>query len=217
MSFQENLRYYREKAGYKQAKEFAQMLSLPYNTYIAYENQGREPKFNVLCKIADLLNVSTDELLGRENNILGMNEDERLKKELSDILAVSDTKYLKLLSVNAGYISFELCGEDENIIQHVDFRKKDFLSMINMIKQKFLDREKKTLYEWTIQKSIEQASKTLNQKIEYMKNLKSEKIKDYERLQMINSDLFDLNQLQGLKDIIQKKFLNSYELTQFDK
>ena len=69
MAFQENLRYYREKAGYKQAKEFTKILGLRYTTYVSYKNKGREPKFTILCKIADLLHVSTDELLGRENNI----------------------------------------------------------------------------------------------------------------------------------------------------
>ena len=64
MGFQENLKYYREKAGYKTAKDFSEALSLPYATYAAYENKNREPKYNTLCKIADLLNVSTDELLG---------------------------------------------------------------------------------------------------------------------------------------------------------
>ena len=64
MSFQENLKYYREKAGYKTAKDFSEALSLPYATYAAYENKNREPKYNTLCKIADLLHVSTDELLG---------------------------------------------------------------------------------------------------------------------------------------------------------
>lgn len=66
MSFQENLKYYREKAGYKTAKELADILNLPYNTYASYESKGREPKYQMLCKIADSLNVSTDELLGYE-------------------------------------------------------------------------------------------------------------------------------------------------------
>lgn len=68
MSFQENLKYYREKAGYKSAKEFANTLGIPPNTYVGYEVRGREPKFDTLCKIADLLEVSTDDLLGREDN-----------------------------------------------------------------------------------------------------------------------------------------------------
>lgn len=66
MSFQENLKYYREKAGYKTAKEFADVLNIPYNTYTAYENQKREPKLEMLIKIADLLNISLDDLLGRK-------------------------------------------------------------------------------------------------------------------------------------------------------
>ena len=40
MSFQENLRYYREKAGYKQAKDFAKVLDVPYPTYVGYESQS---------------------------------------------------------------------------------------------------------------------------------------------------------------------------------
>ena len=86
MSFQENLRYYREKAGYKQAKEFAKILNISYTTYTSYENQGREPKYNTLCKIADILQVSTDDLLGRTTNIIGNNEDERLKKTIQELI-----------------------------------------------------------------------------------------------------------------------------------
>lgn len=44
MSFQENLKSYREKAGYKSAKKFARALNIPYTTYYAYENTRREPK-----------------------------------------------------------------------------------------------------------------------------------------------------------------------------
>ena len=85
MGFQENLRYYREKANLTPT-EMAKYLNVAYNTYVGYEVRGREPKYDALCKIADLLNVSTDELLGRENNILGMNEDERLKKVINNLL-----------------------------------------------------------------------------------------------------------------------------------
>ena len=63
MNFGDNLRQYRERAGYAQAKDFAAMLGIKYTTYIAYE-QGREPKYDILCRIAAALNVTTDELLG---------------------------------------------------------------------------------------------------------------------------------------------------------
>ncbi len=64
--FSANLRKARERAGYKQAKDFAAALGLSYTTYVAYENQGREPKYDMLCKIAAALHVTTDELLGYE-------------------------------------------------------------------------------------------------------------------------------------------------------
>ena len=67
MNLQENLKFYRVKAGYKTAKEFSNALGIPYNTYTAYENQKREPKLDMLVKIADLLHVSTDELLGAKD------------------------------------------------------------------------------------------------------------------------------------------------------
>lgn len=67
-SFKDNLKYMREKVGYTSAKDFAKSLKIPYTTYLGYENQGREPKYDLLCKIATALNCTTDELLGRENH-----------------------------------------------------------------------------------------------------------------------------------------------------
>ncbi len=63
MSFQDNLRMYRERLGIN-AKDFAAQLGIKYTTYANYENQGREPKYDVLCKIAAALHVSIDELVG---------------------------------------------------------------------------------------------------------------------------------------------------------
>ena len=39
MSFQENLRYHRKKAGYQQAKDFAMALNISYSTYKGYESE----------------------------------------------------------------------------------------------------------------------------------------------------------------------------------
>lgn len=63
MSFQDNLRQYRERTGIS-AKDFAAQLGLKYTTYAGYENQGKEPKYDTLCKIASALHVSVDELMG---------------------------------------------------------------------------------------------------------------------------------------------------------
>ena len=64
--FSSNLKKYRLLAGYMTAKEFAKVLEVPYPTYVSYKSNNREPKYDVLCKISYLLNVSIDELLGNE-------------------------------------------------------------------------------------------------------------------------------------------------------
>lgn len=46
-------------------KQAADALELPYTTYVNYEKGAREPNSEVLIKIADFYNVSTDYLMGR--------------------------------------------------------------------------------------------------------------------------------------------------------
>lgn len=62
-AFQDNLRLYREKLGIN-AKDFAAQVGVKYTTYINYETQGREPRYDILIKIAAALHVSIDDLLG---------------------------------------------------------------------------------------------------------------------------------------------------------
>ena len=136
MGFQENLRHYRAKAGYKSANDFADVLGLPRATYAGYEYKNREPKYNTLCKIAGLLNVSTDELLGRENNILGMNEDERLKKEIKNAIAQSK-EYIKLEPINlqdkqTDFISFNIYTSDNKFLWNSNIKKTDIVCEINL-------------------------------------------------------------------------------------
>lgn len=80
MSLAKNLKKYRKKMGFKSAKEFAKVLDIEYSTYMGYENRGREPKYEVLIKIADTLDVSTDDLLGYTRQESNMNNDEYLKR-----------------------------------------------------------------------------------------------------------------------------------------
>ena len=75
MDFKDRLRYYREQRGYS-SDELAKLLDIPYTTLKGYENAGREPKYNILVKIADILNVSLDDLLGRTPT----SEDEKIKE-----------------------------------------------------------------------------------------------------------------------------------------
>lgn len=115
MSFQENLKYYREKAGYKSAKEFANTLGIPPNTYVGYEVRGREPKFDTLCKIADLLEVSTDDLLGRKEPRLKDNlmkiknkvmlEVHKQNKQWGDESELTPHQWLGLIQEEVGEIA----------------------------------------------------------------------------------------------------------------
>lgn len=59
-----NFKQLREDNGITQ-KEFADKFGLTLRAWQSYEQGVSEPKYEVLCKIADEFNVSTDYLLGR--------------------------------------------------------------------------------------------------------------------------------------------------------
>lgn len=63
MSLKDNLKRFRERAGFKQAKDFAKIAGLPYSSYSSYE-RGAWPNEENLIKIATTLNVSLDTLIG---------------------------------------------------------------------------------------------------------------------------------------------------------
>lgn len=63
--FSDRIRDERIKHGKKQS-EVAEYLGTSIQNYSAYENK-REPSFDVLCKLADYYEVSTDYLLGRSD------------------------------------------------------------------------------------------------------------------------------------------------------
>lgn len=61
--FNENLKVARERKGISQ-KELAENIGVAKSTYSLYESGNREPNVQTIKKIADVLNVSADELLG---------------------------------------------------------------------------------------------------------------------------------------------------------
>lgn len=62
-NFNENLRIARERKGISQ-KDMAENIGVAKSTYSLYESGNREPGVPIIKKIANVLNVSTDELLG---------------------------------------------------------------------------------------------------------------------------------------------------------
>lgn len=58
--------------------QLADMLNIALRTYQGYEGETRSPSLDTLVKIADILNVPTDYLLGRDEFLhsLGVSVDE---------------------------------------------------------------------------------------------------------------------------------------------
>lgn len=62
-----NIKAAREKQGLTQ-QECAELFNVKLRAWQTYEQGVSEPKFEVLCKIADKFGVTTDYLLGREKS-----------------------------------------------------------------------------------------------------------------------------------------------------
>ena len=63
MTFGESLTRIRKDKGITR-KDFAEQLQIPYTTLRNYETDQREPGHKLLIKMASLLHVSVDELIG---------------------------------------------------------------------------------------------------------------------------------------------------------
>ena len=61
--FNENLKWAREQKGLSQ-KDVAEKIGVAKSTYSLYESGNREPNVQTIKKIANVLDVSADELLG---------------------------------------------------------------------------------------------------------------------------------------------------------
>lgn len=64
----------REERGYKRT-ELAETLGIPYRTITNYETGEREPGHSYIIKIAKLFNVTTDYILGLENETGSPDQD----------------------------------------------------------------------------------------------------------------------------------------------
>lgn len=64
--FNKRLREIRMKRGYTQQK-LSESVDIALRTYQCYETGTRTPNYSVLIKLADVLEVSIDYLLGRDD------------------------------------------------------------------------------------------------------------------------------------------------------
>src|SRR5699024_11605694 len=82
------LKELREEKGYLQ-KFVADKIGVRSNTLSGYENGTRSPDPEMILKLAELYDVSTDYLLGRTSNRNSKTEDdidEELKEHLSEVI-----------------------------------------------------------------------------------------------------------------------------------
>lgn len=116
MCFGKRLKIFRQKAGYETAKDFSKALGLHYSTYVAYENSDREPKYDTLKRICQLLNVSADDLLiadplkAKQERLREI--DTKQKKQVLDLLT---------RALNAADVHVSLEYDEQREVVLIDF------------------------------------------------------------------------------------------------
>ncbi|XAM45828.1 hypothetical protein TPDSL_23360 [Terrisporobacter petrolearius] len=97
----DNIRENREKLGINQV-ELAKLMGVSKQTVSNWENDNRIPPTQTLDKLADIFNVTTDSLLGRNEDLkldntymdIENDEDYAVAKEISK-LDVEDKEFIK--------------------------------------------------------------------------------------------------------------------------
>ena len=126
METKDILKELRTIKGFSSAKDFCEMAGISYNTYQNYETGKRLPTAEILMRLADFYNVSTDYLLGRtpvrEMNRLPKDEPtEEEVKTLENQIVESYTRMsvetrracIKALMQIVGDVFLDLQDEDE--------------------------------------------------------------------------------------------------------
>ena len=80
MTYGEKLTAYRKNAGFTQ-QQIGDMLNVSAQAVSKWENDQSEPDISTLCKLAEIFEVSLNDLLGVEN--AGSSEAAPRKKKLS--------------------------------------------------------------------------------------------------------------------------------------
>ena len=168
--FNERLKQARLKANLSKAS-FAKKLGLIYTTYDNYERGTVEPKVSTLIKIADILNISTDDLLRRTPK----NKDEQLKKEIKEALAQHEEP-IKLEPVNlqdkkTDFISFNIYTNDNKFLWNSNIKKADIIYEINVTRIASIIYKNKQLYTYFINTLINDAIEELKNNEKNNKNL----------------------------------------------
>lgn len=101
-------------------KEIAKILNVPKNTYGAWERGNNEPSVDIIIKLADFYQISTDYLLNREE------EDGRII--VQEIELPSDEKKVlekyRILPPELKAVSYEYIKSLGNLNEEFDIKRK---------------------------------------------------------------------------------------------
>lgn len=130
MALRDNLKRIREQHGIS-GKEFAQKLGLKYSTYMTYETMNQQksrwPNEETLLKIASVLGVSVDDLLGY--SVPRMDEYERIKVWLES--------YDYGIEENMGEVTVFYQDPDSDRVKFCDSTKNKFEAISFSSKESF--------------------------------------------------------------------------------
>jgi transcriptional regulator with XRE-family HTH domain len=96
----ERLRQMRELRGYSQ-RELAEYLSMGELQIWRYENAETEPKGDVVARIANILGVTSDYLLGLSDNPGGYNDEKLTPNEMKILSALRRGQPFKAIKIIA--------------------------------------------------------------------------------------------------------------------
>ena len=198
MNFQKILIALRKINGYS-ARSFSKKLDIPYTTYLAYEKTEREPKYTLLIQIANVLNISTDELLGRTV----VNKTEQLKNKIISALKHSNDKYFEIKNIDSGMITFTISNDDEKLTD-VQYRTKDFAALVEFVETVHAKKIKDDIYDLASRRILETAIQKTRKDIKQIENNKD---KDVENKSMPLNKL--LNKLYEIDRTLQKQIEKS--------
>ena len=123
MQFGDVLKKLRKEKGMTQ-RELANEMRISHSSIGLYEQNRREPEYELLCKFADFFNTDIDYLLGRTLKNKKENADSRKAKKHLERLQRETTKIENELSE----IDEEMNGEaayDYNRLSELDIKKNE--------------------------------------------------------------------------------------------
>ena len=121
--FSKRLKDMRKKRGISQS-ELTKTINIPQTTYANYEIKNCDPNISTLIKLADFYNISVDELVGRETDMINLNLlDDTRKALIKEIINSSDVTVARLDAFYQGIKLAEI--EREEIVNRIKGQKKN--------------------------------------------------------------------------------------------